>query len=200
MLTGEIPPALATLRHLEFLWLNNNQLSGGIPAALGDLSQLLELSLYNNQLTGEIPAEVAALPNLKRIGFFNNQLSGCVPIGLWSKLASVYHDDGTPVGAVALPWCDAVQLQVALPPLNPTLIEACASGAVLASLSQSQELLNDCTGARKHRLEIGRVSGWMDRTSESAACGSAAMSWEDEDLRCWQTLRSSSTCGSGTIS
>lgn len=167
MLTGEIPPALATLRHLEFLWLNNNQLSGGVPAALGDLSQLLELSLYNNQLTGEIPPEVAALPNLKRIGFFNNQLTGCVPIGLWSKLASVHHDDGTPVGAVALPWCDAVQVQVAVPPLNPTLIEACASGAVLASLSQSQGLLNDCAALLEAKPILEGKSGdlnWAPHT------------------------------------
>ncbi len=79
-----------------------------------------------------------------RFGCVNNQLTGCIPTALWSKLSVPVWDDGTPIGTIDLPWCDAVEVLVATPPLNPSLVEACASGGALADFEQSQDLINDC--------------------------------------------------------
>ncbi len=144
MLTGEIPPELGSLKDLNFLRLGGNRLTGQIPSELGNLTNLWDLSVDTNQLTGPIPQEVADLPNLNHFGFVNNRLTGCIPTALWSKLSVPVRDDGTPIGTIDLPWCDAVQVLVSAPPLNPLLVEACASGPALADFEQSQELINDC--------------------------------------------------------
>ena len=44
-LNGSIPPELANLTNLDYLYLNNNQLSGSIPPQLGNLSNLQYLQL-----------------------------------------------------------------------------------------------------------------------------------------------------------
>ena len=61
-LSGEIPPELASLANLEWLYLYQNQLSGAIPSELASLANLQVLSLAGNQLRGEIPNELASLP------------------------------------------------------------------------------------------------------------------------------------------
>ena len=167
MLTGEIPPILGSLQRLNFLSLSNNSLSGEIPVELGNLTELWDVKLHNNQLTGEIPAEVAALPKLNSISFFNNQLTGCVPTDLWSKLATIVHDDGTPVGVVTLPWCDAVQVSVAVPPLNRTLIEACKAGSVFTDVTSNTESLNDCAALLEAKEILEGTSGDLNWTAET---------------------------------
>ncbi|KAI4342761.1 hypothetical protein MLD38_027345 [Melastoma candidum] len=53
-LSGYIPD-LSSLRNLELLHLNDNQLSGPIPSSLGSINSLRELYLQNNDFTGEVP-------------------------------------------------------------------------------------------------------------------------------------------------
>jgi Leucine-rich repeat (LRR) protein len=43
---------------LEYLGLDDNQLSGEIPKEIGKLTNLQYLHLHINQLTGEIPKEI----------------------------------------------------------------------------------------------------------------------------------------------
>ncbi len=78
-LTGTIPPELARLDGLEYLWLSYNQLTGEIPAALGGLASLRSLVLNDNLLTGGIPTELGDLSSLEALWLNRNQLSGEIP-------------------------------------------------------------------------------------------------------------------------
>ncbi len=86
-LTGTIPPDLARLDGLEFLWLNYNQLTGEIPAALGNLASLESLVLNDNQLSGEVPEELGDLASLEALWLNKNRLSGEIP----SELADLIN-------------------------------------------------------------------------------------------------------------
>ena len=81
-LTGTIPPDLARLDALEFLWLNYNQLTGEIPAALGSIASLKSLILTDNRLTGAVPRELGGLSSLESLWLDRNQLSGEIPAAL----------------------------------------------------------------------------------------------------------------------
>ena len=156
MLTGAIPPELGALTGLHFLFLSSNQLTGGIPAELGNLTELWELYLRNNQLTGEIPPQVAALPNLNHISFFNNPLSGCVPVALWDK-----------VSTIQLPWCDAVQVLVPVPPLDGAVVAACAGDGAVPDAEENPDLVNDCAALLAARAVLdpgGAVLNWSAET------------------------------------
>ena len=81
-LDGTIPPDLARLDGLEFLWLNYNQLTGEIPAALGSIASLKSLTFNHNLLTGAVPRELGGLSRLESIWLNENQLSGEIPAAL----------------------------------------------------------------------------------------------------------------------
>jgi len=83
-LTGELPPELSNLNHMEQLWLFGNQLTGNIPPELGNLTNLTRLRLGNNQLTGTIPPEIGNLINLIHLSLKNNNLYGCFDENLYS--------------------------------------------------------------------------------------------------------------------
>ena len=78
-LTGEIPPELGLLDSLQFLGLFTNHLGGALPPELGDLAQLRFLHLFSNELTGTIPRELGNLGNLEWLGLDDNQLDGPIP-------------------------------------------------------------------------------------------------------------------------
>lgn len=167
LLTGPIPPALGSLERLTSLWLSDNALSGPIPKDLANLTRLSTLALHNNQLSGKIPAEVVTLPNLRTVALVNNPLTGCIPIALRSKLGRLHYDDGRGVGVVQLPWCDAVQIHVAVPPLDQALVAACAGGAVLSEVTQSQDSINDCAALLEAKKILEGDSGdlnWAPNT------------------------------------
>ena len=81
-LTGTIPPDLARLDGLEYLWLGYNQLTGEIPAALGGLASLKSLLFNRNRLTGAVPRELGGLSRLESLWLNENQLSGEIPASL----------------------------------------------------------------------------------------------------------------------
>ena len=87
-LTGPIPPELANLRSVERLNLAENRLSGGIPAEFGELASLELLRLDDNELTGPIPPELANLRSITDIDLGRNRLSGGIPVE-FGELASL---------------------------------------------------------------------------------------------------------------
>ena len=87
-LTGPIPPELANLRSIKEISLAGNRLSGGIPVEFGELASLEWLSLHSNELTGPIPPELANLRSIKGIFLGDNRLSGGIPAE-FGELASL---------------------------------------------------------------------------------------------------------------
>ncbi|KAL6643872.1 hypothetical protein ACP70R_018638 [Stipagrostis hirtigluma subsp. patula] len=74
-LSGVLPPDIGlTLPNLQFLILNDCQLSGEIPRSIGNASQLKIIQLDNNELEGTVPLDVGKLKNLGVLTVGNNQL------------------------------------------------------------------------------------------------------------------------------
>ena len=101
-LNGRIPPALANLTKLHFLYLHDNRLQGSIPPELGNMAELQHLYLNQNWLTGAIPAELGNLANLTRLFLDRNQLSGAIPkeLGSMAKLHQLYLNHNRLTGAI----------------------------------------------------------------------------------------------------
>ena len=69
----EVPESIASLTHLQVLYLDNNQLTE-VPESITSLTQLQELYLSNNQLM-LLPESIASLTQLQQLDLRNNQLS-----------------------------------------------------------------------------------------------------------------------------
>ena len=82
-LTGGIPD-LSALDNLEWLVLQDNNLSGSLPATLGDMDSLDYLYLKNNNFSGDIPDELAGVTTLRRVDLRSNDLTGGIPAGFGS--------------------------------------------------------------------------------------------------------------------
>lgn len=80
LLTGRIPPFIATLRNLDTLRLGQNRFSpSSLPDSLGNLTNLRVLNLSGDSLTGGIPRSLAQATNLVEVDMSNNQLADSVP-------------------------------------------------------------------------------------------------------------------------
>ena len=127
LLTGNIPPELGNLGNLYLLYLWGNLLSGEIPLELGNLTSLQRLTVHDNRLTGEIPEELGELYDLDYFFLKDNHFSGCIPGAL--RWVSVNDFDEVP-----LPFCGG----------EPTGMETCESGIVVADPDANPELVADC--------------------------------------------------------
>jgi Leucine-rich repeat (LRR) protein len=76
--TGQIPPSLGQLSHLQTIVLSNNTLHGVIPP-FANCSDLKVLWLYGNNLVGEFPDLRFGLQELE---LSLNKLSGSIPSSL----------------------------------------------------------------------------------------------------------------------
>jgi len=83
-ITGSIPVELTKLSALVELRLDGNSFSGQIPD-FSACHNLQYIHLENNQLTGELPPSLGDLPNLKELYVQNNKLSGQVPKSLFKR-------------------------------------------------------------------------------------------------------------------
>ncbi|KAF8706950.1 hypothetical protein HU200_030558 [Digitaria exilis] len=91
-ITGSIPVELTKLSGLVELRLDGNSFSGQIPD-FSECRNLQYIHLENNQLTGELPPSLGDLPNLKELYVQNNKLSGQVPKSL-SKRSIILNFSG----------------------------------------------------------------------------------------------------------
>jgi len=73
---------LAGLTNLQYLYLGDNQISDLSP--LAGLINLRELNLYNNQISDLSP--LVGLTNLRRLGLYDNQISDLSPLACLTNL------------------------------------------------------------------------------------------------------------------
>ncbi|WOL17523.1 LRR receptor-like serine/threonine-protein kinase FLS2 [Canna indica] len=89
-LTGNIARTLGSLKHLEFITLDNNQLTGQIPEMLGDFTSLRFLTFSSNQISGRIPQSVGKLRRLEYIYLSGNNITGEIPASI-GNLTNLIH-------------------------------------------------------------------------------------------------------------
>ncbi|XP_021723305.1 probable inactive receptor kinase At5g58300 [Chenopodium quinoa] len=77
LLSGSLPSDLLSLPSLQYVYLQQNNLSGKIPSSLSP--QLNTLDLASNSLQGEIPSSVQNLTNLNKLFLQDNALTGSIP-------------------------------------------------------------------------------------------------------------------------
>ncbi|KMS99709.1 hypothetical protein BVRB_1g021420 [Beta vulgaris subsp. vulgaris] len=81
-LSGQLVPALGSLKNLQYLELYSNNISGPIPSELGNLTNLVSLDLYLNSFSGPIPESLGRLSKLRFLRLNNNSLTGAIPMSL----------------------------------------------------------------------------------------------------------------------
>ncbi|CAL1396829.1 unnamed protein product [Linum trigynum] len=83
-LGGSISHRITRLTALTDIWLGNNSLSGSIPD-LSSLRLLETLHLEDNNLTGVIPSSLGNIDGLRQLFVQNNNLTGEVPTSIVGK-------------------------------------------------------------------------------------------------------------------
>ncbi|EEF29981.1 serine-threonine protein kinase, plant-type, putative [Ricinus communis] len=78
-ITGPIQPTIAKLKNLKSLELDRLNLTGSIPKFLSQLKNLTFLDLSFNSLSGSIPSSLSLLPNLDALHLDRNRLTGSIP-------------------------------------------------------------------------------------------------------------------------
>ncbi|MBU0764945.1 MAG: T9SS type A sorting domain-containing protein [Bacteroidetes bacterium] len=85
-----IPDSIGYCVSLIRIYLHMNQLAGSIPASIGNLSNLTNLSLSENNLTGEIPSSFGNMASLEALNLQHNQLTGNIPEPLCNLSVNLY--------------------------------------------------------------------------------------------------------------
>ncbi|CAJ2671370.1 unnamed protein product [Trifolium pratense] len=78
-LTGPIPPTIAKLKNLKYLFIEYTNVSGPVPPFLAQLKNLILLHLTGNYLSGPIPSALSQLPKLTSLRLDGNKLTGPIP-------------------------------------------------------------------------------------------------------------------------
>eukprot|EP00253_Pinus_taeda_P027389 PITA_27389 len=78
-LTGEIPPQIGNLTSLTQLLLDSNNFTGPIPFALNTLQNLQVLNMSSNYLQGNIPFNIGKLKSLGYLDLSQNNFDGRIP-------------------------------------------------------------------------------------------------------------------------
>ncbi|KAE8661628.1 putative amine oxidase [Hibiscus syriacus] len=85
LFSGEIPPQVGMLTHLQHLDLSFNHLSGTPLTALFDLPNLSYLNLASNKLSGSLPEKITCGSKLGFVDISSNKLVGDLPSCLDNK-------------------------------------------------------------------------------------------------------------------
>ncbi|MBR1927323.1 MAG: Ig-like domain-containing protein, partial [Bacteroidales bacterium] len=77
-----LPSSIGAMTSLNYLQLNEINLSGTLPTAIGSLTDLTWLCLSGNNLSGSVPVSYSSLVNLDYMDLSGNKLSGTLPSSL----------------------------------------------------------------------------------------------------------------------
>lgn len=91
-LSGELPDNLEKLTALQYLQLGGNSLTGNIPESIGDLTSLVSLNLSSNNLNGNIPENIGNLTSLVSLDLGVNNITGSIPESIGNLPALEYID------------------------------------------------------------------------------------------------------------
>jgi Leucine-rich repeat (LRR) protein len=102
-LTGTLPSELSLLTTLDLLALANNQISGSIPDAYQSFKHLEGFELQYNALTGTLPSYFGEMTELQVLSLSNNDLQGALPSSMsnMKHLTTLALDDNSFTGDMA---------------------------------------------------------------------------------------------------
>ncbi|OEL36793.1 LRR receptor-like serine/threonine-protein kinase GSO1 [Dichanthelium oligosanthes] len=78
-ISGEIPTSICSISLLAFVDVSNNRFSGSLPNCISQISNLHSLNLRGNYFSGSIPADLCHLQFLTFLDLSKNRLSGQIP-------------------------------------------------------------------------------------------------------------------------
>lgn len=119
-MNGTMPSGLSNLTALEWLIVNNTQISGTIPAELGELTKMKRLQIADNpRITGSIPPELGNLTKLEFLSLVANALTGDIPAALFGagdttgmlKLEEIHLGDNLLTGSIPAEMADLAALR-----------------------------------------------------------------------------------------
>lgn len=101
-MSGEIPPEIGQLSHLEKLDLGGNMLGGSLPDEICNLVNLKYLNIGINAFTGTFPQNIGNLRNLEHLSIDKNHFSGAIPRGIanLSKISYLQITDNLFSGSI----------------------------------------------------------------------------------------------------
>lgn len=152
-LVGTIPPAIAKLTKLRYLYITHTNISGEIPEFLSQIKTLVTLDFSHNNLTGPLPASLSSLPNFVGITFNGNRLTGAIPdsYGSFSKLfTSLTLSDNRLSGKIP---ASLAKLNLAFVDLSRNMLEGDAS-VLFGSGKETQKIL---LGRNSLAFDVGKV-------------------------------------------
>ncbi|KAL3677050.1 hypothetical protein R1sor_026998 [Riccia sorocarpa] len=133
-LTGEIPPAISSLRNISDIDFSFNTLTGPIPN-LSNMTALAKLDLEGNSVSGRLP-NMTRLNNITDIILNGNNISGTIPASLFQRSSLQRLEMSmNPLLSGQLPEMDR------LTSLTNLLLENCAlNGTIPTSLGSATKL------------------------------------------------------------
>ncbi|KAB2620407.1 leucine-rich repeat receptor-like protein CLAVATA2 [Pyrus ussuriensis x Pyrus communis] len=111
-LTGEIPDCLLHWPNLTVVNLENNNLTGKIPSSIGDLLSLGSLHLRNNNLSGELPVSLQNCRELISLDLRGNKFVGSIPIWFGQSLVVLILRSNMFQGTIPDELCSLTKLQI----------------------------------------------------------------------------------------
>ncbi|KAF7124715.1 hypothetical protein RHSIM_Rhsim12G0185000 [Rhododendron simsii] len=135
-LGGKLPTSIGKCVYLEYLLLQENNITGSIPPTLSNLTHFSQLNLTSNLLSGTIPEEISQLPHLEQLFLSHNSLSGPIPaaVGQFQHLGLLHLSNNKFSGAIPKSLGNLVEINSMF--LNNNLL----SGSIPSSLGQCRDL------------------------------------------------------------
>jgi Leucine-rich repeat (LRR) protein len=100
-MSGDLPPALTSMKSLRALLLRKNNFVGTIHEDLTELTALHELNLGENRLEGPIPPQINNMKELRSLALSRNMFTGTIPeMTELTKLSHLYLDDNDLSGTI----------------------------------------------------------------------------------------------------
>ncbi|KAI8529355.1 hypothetical protein RHMOL_Rhmol12G0218900 [Rhododendron molle] len=171
-LGGKLPTSIGKCVYLEYILMQENNITGSIPPTLSNLTLLSQLNLTSNLLSGTIPEEISQLPRLQRLFLSHNSLSGPIPaaVGQFQSLGLLDLSNNKFSGEIPKSLGNLVRINYMF--LNNNLL----SGSIPSSLVQCRNLYTldlsynnltgnippEITGLREMRIFINLSHNFLE--------------------------------------
>ena len=175
-LTGQLPPEVGTLGHLQDLTLSGNpELTGLLPAEVGNLSRLGYLGLFNTGLRGLLPRSVGRLANLRSLVVGESRMRGPVPHDLANLPALRWLDFSetalcAPANDAFQAWLAGLESQRGVQACRPARMRVAPEALVMPASGVQSIAVEQSRGGAPAAWTVGSTEAWL-RVTPAAGMG-----------------------------